>query len=115
MVKITQEEWSQHAPSYSMDNGLPMTMPLIRESFINSFYRLVEHQISDRAPKPVRILILAGGVGAEAIVLRQKFSGEQVQIVSTDGAPGMVDVMHEAFQIHGIDDVKVEVADAEVS
>lgn len=42
-----------------MDNGLPMTMPLIRESFINSFYRLVEHQISDRAPKPVRILILA--------------------------------------------------------
>ncbi|PWN49322.1 S-adenosyl-L-methionine-dependent methyltransferase [Violaceomyces palustris] len=114
--------WSNCSTSYNLGSGQPISMPLIQSGFDHQFFPLLDAELAKRGgggdptkepSSPLRILSLCGGTGAETLTLCQRYSADQVRILTTDISEGMLKVCQDTLDKRGLGDrVETRIMDA---
>lgn len=112
---MNSEAWSRHSKSYNAPSGQSQTLPMVQSAFDAQWFAKLDKLIADRN-SPLRVLLLACGTGAEVEVLCGRYSKQQMTILATDFATGMVEATKSCSERVGKQDmVEARVMDAMVS
>lgn len=87
------QQWSDFGDQYNNPAGEAYTMPLIRRALETVLFPLLDKILGEldvRNSKPLSVLVLACGTGPEVDVLTERYGSEQVHVLATDFADGMV-------------------------
>lgn len=113
--------WSSLGSRFNIDGGRPPTLPAHYWPIETYVLPKIKALLNTNASQPVKVLILAGGTGAELELLMEGLEREgvekgKVKVTQSDAAQGMLGVAEELVNKRGwADVVECRVLDAHVS
>ena len=109
--------WSDFGDQYNDPSGVAYTMPIIRPALKTYLFPLFDElRRASGNREPLQVLVLACGSGPKVDVLVDGYGDEQMRILATDFAEGMVKTTQKMVRSKGKSSmVETKVLDATVS